>query len=423
LVAPYAAGHDIAVVRRDLVTASPLERRYGERIRFAHRSFQEFLVAEEVLRRIRSGKMSVSEYDSLATPEVAAFVKLLRRDDDDPTLSALVRDLSGPLSWQVADSLLASPGLVRDLELRITGEQRGQKPLGGWEILLPLLHAIDGRAQTSLGPVDLAESARLSQDGSEGIALLCLFLAGCLASVGLGGGKTPAISEILSLLLRGQRGTRELAKDTDFGESFAGRRRRRRPDDPSDSELWREGRLRSRSAAAERSAYDYQFADDRMPFVPLGESFVGDARGANADSRRLGRYVTRPYLFQTFDKPTLESLAIRGGQQVDIRWLPQPVIEIAQVLRGCKTVIDMRSLGSIFATHLPEVAFIREWTGTSGLRPHIKLPGVIHVMPDIGVEAGNVASAWDGYVRTLAGIQAYEAKEKERRRIENSRYR
>ena len=152
LVAPFAAGRDIAVTRRDLVTASPLDRRYGERIRFAHRSFQEFLVAEETLRRVRSGDMSVAEYDTLATDEVAAFVKLLRGPDDDPAIAALLRALTGVVSWRAADSLLASPSLVHDLEQTMTTRDgRNRKQMAGWEILLPLAHVVDGGAQTPLG--------------------------------------------------------------------------------------------------------------------------------------------------------------------------------------------------------------------------------------------------------------------------------
>ena len=106
-------------------------------------------------------------------------------------------------------------------------------------------------------------------------------------------------------------------------------------------------------------------------------------------------YITRSYLFQKYDEATRQSLAISGGSRVEIRWLPDPVIKIAQVLRDCRTAIDMRSLGPIFAESLPRVAFIRDWTGTTGLRPHIKLPGVIHVASEIGTEAKRVADVWE----------------------------
>jgi hypothetical protein len=415
LVAPFAEGRDIAVTRRDLVTASPLDRRYGERIRFAHRSFQEFLVAEETLRRVRSGDMSVAEYDTLATDEVAAFVKLLRGHGDDLAIAALLRDLTGVVSWRATDSLLASPSLVHDLEQTMTTRDgRNRKQMAGWEILLPLAHVVDGGAQTPLGPAVLAEQARLSGESSEGIALLCLFLSGCLAA----GGSTDssqAISEILSLLLRGHRGTREFVESREFRKKGKRQYQRHRDDDLADSSLQRQRQWqRSDSRAASRSAYEHQFAGDRIPFIPLGESFVGDARAdARTGSPRLGRYITRSYLFQKYDKATRQSLAISGGSRVEIRWFPDPVIKIAQVLRDCRTAIDMRSLGPIFAASLPEVAFIRDWTGTAGLRPHIKPPGVIHVAPEIGTEAKRVADAWESYAGELAAIQPHSGMPEE----------
>ncbi|MFD3843966.1 NACHT domain-containing protein [Streptomyces sp. NPDC058642] len=403
LVAQYAAGRDISVTRRDLVAASPLDRRYGERIRFAHRSFQEFLVAEETLRRVKSGAMTVAEYDGLATDEVATFVKLLRGPGDDPAVAALLRDLTGVVSWRAADSLLASPGLLRDLELAITTKNaRNKNPMQGWEILLPFMRVVDGGARTQLGPAALAEQVRLSHDSSGGIALLCLFLSGCLEAERSGDG-SQAIAEILGLLLRGQRGTREVVEAGEFNKDENKQNQtQRRGDPPPQSQRQRR---RSGSQAADRSAYEYQFADDRIPFIPLGKSFIGDARaGARTGSPRLGRYITHNHLFQKYNKATRQSLAVSSGSRVEIRWFPEPVIEIAKALRNSKTTIDMRSLGPIFAASLPEVAFIRDWIGMTGLRAHIKLAGVIRVDPEIGTEAKQLADAWERYTVKLDSI-------------------
>ena len=81
-------------------------------------------------------------------------------------------------------------------------------------------------------------------------------------------------------------------------------------------------------------------------------------------------YVTHNYLFQKRDEPTRRSLAISAGSRAEIRWLPNSVIRLAQVVRDCNTTVDMRSFGSIFAESLPGVAFVRDWTGTNGLDPH-----------------------------------------------------
>ncbi|GGT96189.1 serine protease [Actinomadura citrea] len=408
LVAPYATDRDISVTRRDLITASPLDRRYGDRIRFAHRSFHEFLVAEEALRRLRSGDMTVAQYDALATDEVATFVKLLRVSSDDPTIATFLRDLTGAVSWRAADSLLASPSLVHDLEVAMTADGgRNRKPLTAWEILLPLLHVVDGRTQTQLGPGALAQQARLSHDGSASVALLCLFLSGCLAT-GNNEHNSRAIADIFSLLLRGHRGARESVEAREFKEE--GNRRLRHShgrDNLADYSLQpKRQRGRSKSRAANRSAYEHQFADDRIPFIPLGEHFVGDARAsARTGSPRLGRYITHSYLFQSREMATRQSLDISGGSRVEIRWLPESVIEIAQVLRNSKSTIDMRSLSPIFATFLPEVAFIRDWLGTNGLRSHIKLASAIRVDPEVDREAKGIVDAWQAYSGKLAALQ------------------
>ena len=391
VVSLYASGQDINRARRDLVIASPLDRRYGERIRFAHRSFQEFLVAEEALRRLRCHEMSIQQYDNLATDEVAGFLKLLRQEGDAELISDMLRKLTGSISWRAADSLLAAPAVIEGLAaaLRGSGGRDAAKPLMPWEILLPFLPVIGSGAATKIRPEDLVAQARMSDEGSTEVALLCLFLNGALmARHGADG--APAIGEILHMLLRGSRGARETVE----AESDEKQKRR------SSS-----ARGRTYLVTTGRAGDKHQSADDRIPFLPLERGFVGDAR---VGYTRLGRYLTRAQLFQKNKTMKRESLAIDGDIRVEIRWLPDPVVEIAQALRRVDNGADMRSLGPVFARHLPGLAFVRDWTGPDGLRSPIRLPADLSISDQVAREALNIRMAWRSYLERLEQVPQRE---------------
>jgi hypothetical protein len=68
-------GENREAVRRDLVAACFLEKKIGDALYFPHRSFQEFLVAEEICQRIAEGTMPLSSVPSVATDEVTTFMK------------------------------------------------------------------------------------------------------------------------------------------------------------------------------------------------------------------------------------------------------------------------------------------------------------------------------------------------------------
>ncbi|HUB38581.1 MAG TPA: NACHT domain-containing protein [Streptosporangiaceae bacterium] len=393
LVARYASGREINRTRRDLVIASPLDRRYGERIRFAHRSFQEFLVAEECLRRLKSHEMTIQQYDGLATDEVANFVKLLRGDGDVEFVSGILKELTGSVAWRTADSLLAAPNVIQNLEVALRGRSHSaEKPMMPWEILLPFLPVISIGAETLVRPHDLTAQARISDEGASDVALLCLFLACSLRAKGY-----PAIKDILRLLLRGDHGPREMVE----ADEFAPRRDRRRADDA------RRENPTSRSRSAVRAAEERQFADDRIPFIPLNRGFVGDAR---AGYTRIGRYLSRAQLIQTHKSMTRGSLAVNGGTRVEIRWVPDQVVKIAEAMRGSGTDIDMRSLGPVFASHLPEVAFIRDWTGPAGLRSQVKLPAGLIIDAAMGREAFDLRRAGSEYREKLGQLPHREIR-------------
>jgi hypothetical protein len=414
LVAPYASGGDIGRARRDLVTASPLDRRFGERIRFAHRSFQEFLVAEETLRRIRSRDMDVHQYDKLASDEVAGFMKLLRREEDGPLISGLLRELSGSISWRTADSLLAHPGIVRDLEtaLRSSDVRRGRMKgrLSPWEILLPFLPLLNSGAQTRVLSEDLVAQARASQDSSESVTLLCLFLV-CSLTAWQGESGSSAIGDIIHLLLRGGRGARELVDSAQF--TTKRRAQGHKQDTSRRKAVSGETHQPPASRTAARAFEQHQYADDRIPFIPLGETFVGDAREGSV---RLGRYMSRSYLFKKRDNGmSRDALAVEHGSRAEIRWFPDSVVEIARSLPNNGNQADMRSLGKVFAKYLPDVAFIRDWIGPSGLRADLKLPANVAIGVGVTTEARDIMLAWDQYQKELTEIARQEEARRRKR--------
>jgi len=66
---------DVEAVRRDLVSACFLDRKFGDSLFFPHRSFQEFLVAEALIRQLTVGTTKFPDASALANEEVVEFMK------------------------------------------------------------------------------------------------------------------------------------------------------------------------------------------------------------------------------------------------------------------------------------------------------------------------------------------------------------
>ncbi|MBQ0994768.1 trypsin-like peptidase domain-containing protein, partial [Micromonospora sp. H61] len=214
LVAPFVpAGRDPRSVRRDLVVASPLDRRYGERLRFAHRSFQEFLVAKEAWRRFEAGEMTVAEYDDAATDEVATFSKLLRKPRHADLIANLIRTVTGSVTWRTADSLLLEPSVVTRLQAQLHDRQSARMSrLSPWQLLVAILPSIEGNLDSQVEPAALAAQATSFDDGSGDLALSCLFLLAATHPKSIGGttrASSTSINDVLLFLLKGNRGVRE----------------------------------------------------------------------------------------------------------------------------------------------------------------------------------------------------------------------
>jgi hypothetical protein len=85
-------------------------------------------------------------------------------------------------------------------------------------------------------------------------------------------------------------------------------------------------------------------------------------------------------------------------------------VEIAEALRGSAADTHMRSLGPVFASHLPEVAFVRDWTGPAGLRSQLKLHGGLVIDETITHEAFDIRRAWREYQEKLGQLPHRETR-------------
>jgi hypothetical protein len=125
--------NDIEAARRDLVAACFLEGKEGGNLYFPHRSFQEFLVAEEIVSRLQDGKNNIRILDDATNEEVAVFIK------EVASLSALqgwrqeLYALRTPVSLRTISIL--SKGLEFDRVLSSLEEQSRNR-WNSWQLLL-----------------------------------------------------------------------------------------------------------------------------------------------------------------------------------------------------------------------------------------------------------------------------------------------
>ena len=93
-------GEDPEIIRRDLVSACFLERKLGETLHFPHRSFQEFLVAEEILLGIKEKNITAEEILHNGTHEIFDFMSECISKNELIELDKILESYSGiiPLS-------------------------------------------------------------------------------------------------------------------------------------------------------------------------------------------------------------------------------------------------------------------------------------------------------------------------------------
>lgn len=179
LFVDFVGQRDLPAVRRDLTVGSPLDRKPGERISFPHKSFQEFLVSEEIWIRLRDRTLTPFEADGLITDEVAAF---------------LIKT-GGKAEVEAAqDGLRGRGGLLSERSLRAfwprpqTGETQ-EFAVGGQSDDWAIISWISSARETGMIPPEVGS----------GYSSMILRLLGCLVSDAI---LDQQIASLLSEILR-----------------------------------------------------------------------------------------------------------------------------------------------------------------------------------------------------------------------------
>lgn len=89
-------------VRRDLVSACFLEKKDGGSLYFPHRSFQEFLVAEEMVDKLGENSLTFKEANALMTEEISTFISGLVSRNILFQWNRNLQNHSGSLKWMFA---------------------------------------------------------------------------------------------------------------------------------------------------------------------------------------------------------------------------------------------------------------------------------------------------------------------------------
>ncbi len=85
-------------VRRDMISACFLDRKFGGALFFPHRSFQEFLVAEHIVLNVRQSYIDIRMLSVAVRPEIAEFVTQIAEPDDFEKFNGELRRFAGNVS-------------------------------------------------------------------------------------------------------------------------------------------------------------------------------------------------------------------------------------------------------------------------------------------------------------------------------------
>jgi hypothetical protein len=378
LISPFVRDADLEATRRDLIVGSPLERRPGERIRFPHRAFQEFLVAEELWVRLRSvlatdaeasprerAARAIADAQRAMTREVSDFMVLLRSHENDQAVAKLLATFAGEVSARVAETLFVRSGTVDEIVHRhsISGRPAEITP---WELLTLAMSKRELRSRKPLHyfAKRFAEARTGAVDQLH--ALYCLLLSG---------EGSAAASQTGVTVLR-----RILAGHSDLEKIYAGELR---------DEGLTEGRraereiLRKRGqgqASKRRVRAQAEGAGVVRTLRPLSTNMIISGHARSLQSIRVGVCTGRARLIETGDG----KYDVAGGATLRVRWMPDWGAELLIGLRFQNDgVIGFEQLASLFARALGPVAFLEDWQDT------ISRGGMLPVTSELTVGASS----------------------------------
>lgn len=383
LVSPYASNQrDIPRVRRELILGSPLDKPLGDKLKFPHRSFQEYLVAAECLERIRCESLSIQEYDRLATDEVADFVRSLIRESDIATARANAGKHRGAISWRTVHSLLLHESVPVVFER--SGTDNGRLL---WGLLLRNARAVEASQQTLPDEESIRQALRLSDPADYETPLLAMFIV--LAGSGgrqLGVRQLALLQDVLDTLIhRGplEHFTRATLKA--MGEQ----------------RVMTQTRQRTRGGRRQDSQFDirtfgFSTFGGGLALIPIDENYVGDLRGG---SERLGKRVSGGQLIRPVQDA--DTLDILGKTTLELRWISPVAISVCRAV-GNDGRFDGRSAVRALLPDLKAAAFVSTWAGPNGLLPSIRLAPPVALNRALSDEMTGLASAAKKYATEWA---------------------
>lgn len=324
IIKPYVNDDPISLVRRDLLAAAPIERRLNERIRFPHRSIQEFLVAEQVWFRLSCDELSINEYDSFANDEVAEFVQLLRRRDKHANvIGKILRTYRGMLSLRAVKSIFGDLMDVRSPSAQISHSE-SRSP---WELFLASAPAVWDRHFQPESPVAIA------------------------------GAKVPELSPLDAGLLKLYLILTTGAAWRDADNFHTGL------DQVLNSLLY--------SVGLDETV---KSGKDMVKVIDLGKvdgtaTFVGDRRQANLriGEPLLARKTRRPKSWESAQAVQFV------GEPLNFRWFYPETIVIAMAVCTDTNTVDFRRAERMLVNRLMSIAFLTDWAEYTKGRPTIEI--------------------------------------------------
>jgi hypothetical protein len=340
LVEPFADGQDLDGVRRDLVVGSPLDRRPGEQIKFPHRSFQEFMVAQVIWEKLADDSIGVAAAIDLVTEEVADFMHLQQGRAETMVAQRILQSERGELTWRMIKALFFHSDVISSAHKKIDGitarsRARSSAAPVPWEILLLAVWTKrPATTQNKLTTDHLRLLAR--QSTSVEILLTCLFclLYGDYRRALI----EPALIEIIEAML------------TKSGE------RARIPD--------------SQVVRGQIVQLDVNYV--------MRRSISGEERSIQRKVW-IGEYAGRGRIAPSTKKR--DKQLIIGSDHLEIRWIPEMIIHVLrrlEVTNGGRS-IGLRGLRTAFVEHLPNVAFVSDWNINGSLDPSVRLHDLVEV--------------------------------------------